>query len=324
MAGLASDVEPIPKDLRSRPRPRPARLDLKVLNQWPTFSIEDEAIAAAREMVVSRPKTRLIRVVTWNVWFDSLQQYLRANALMKEVLREVPDVICLQEVLPGFLESLRKSEALRAAYHISPFEIAGYGSVMLVRSDWEVQFSDKEMPSQMGRRLLMADIRGPWDRQFLTVATVHLESLNNQALRRQQLAYAADTLAERPCAIFCGDFNFDDRQLFGDWDLGKDFTRPPDELENEVLKEILPDFLDVWPAVSKFQPDNRAEPEGFTFDGFLNPQCVPNPLERMRYDRIMVRNLRPLEAKLLGKASINNWGLCASDHFGVIADLGID
>lgn len=80
-------------------------------------------------------------------------------------------------------------------------------------------------------------------------------------------------------------------------------------LENHVLREVLPDFVDAWRAVHPEDP-------GYTFDGETNPICVPDGKERMRYDRLMVSaargsRLRASGAELLGTEEISacDWGL---------------
>jgi hypothetical protein len=48
---------------------------------------------------------RSLRVVTWNLWFDEWQRARRQEALWRTLAELRPDVICLQEVLPGLLET---------------------------------------------------------------------------------------------------------------------------------------------------------------------------------------------------------------------------
>merc|ERR1712039_539207 len=110
--------------------------------------------------------------------------------------------------------------------------------------------------------------------------------------------------------------NFDDTQTYGDWNQSQP-ARLPNELENHVLAEVLPEFVDVWPLL-------RGD-RGITFDGTLNTLCISDPQECMRYDRILFcdRSIgcRPTAADLLGTQPLNDAGLMASDHFGVQADF---
>ena len=61
-----------------------------------------------------------------------------------------------------------------------------------------------------------------------------------------------------------------------------------------------------------------AEP-GFTFDGAINPY-VRDPGERMRYDRVMAKGLRPEQIEMLGKEREEAQPV-PSDHFGLFATL---
>merc|ERR1711988_726955 len=128
----------------------------------------------------------------------------------------------------------------------------------------------------MARKLLVAESHGRCP--GLCVATVHLESLGNAPTRRDQLEWISSLLSEQTHCVLCGDFNFDSSQNYGEW-FPNNRAAP---LENDVLAELLPDFVDAWPAIHAIHGDN----EGFTFDGVLNSHCVPDMQERMRYDRI--------------------------------------
>ncbi|WAS95203.1 endonuclease/exonuclease/phosphatase family protein [Nannocystis poenicansa] len=46
---------------------------------------------------------RSLRIVTWNIWFDEWERARRQEALWQTLAELRPDVICLQEVLPGLL-----------------------------------------------------------------------------------------------------------------------------------------------------------------------------------------------------------------------------
>jgi len=308
--GAAHDM-PMPSDCSSVATRRPPTIDLHALRQFPVPQLEAEA-SAAREVLESRSPLQL-RVVTWNVWFDELCKNDRMQALLTELLVVAPDIICLQEVLPELATAFRASASLTELYDISPFHISCYGCLMLARRDLRAHFVEVPYESTcMGRTLLLADCQGRYP--GVLVATTHLESLNSEARRRAQLTQAAEALQGRSAAVLCGDFNFDATQTYGDWQQSAP-ARPREQLENCVLGEVLPDFEDVWPAL-------RSD-EGFSFDGAANPKCIQDPLERMRYDRVLVRRpcVRPLVVSLLGTQAINDWGVMPSDHFGVQADL---
>jgi len=279
--------------------------------------VVSDAAHGAAALLSTRYPTRM-RVVTWNVWFGEQQMRERMTLLFGEVLKAAPDIICLQEVVPWLETSIRESDSLRSLYAISPFTArAGYGVLMLVRHSFNPAFHIARLPTRMGRELLIADAPD----LGLRVATVHLESLDSEHTRRAQLEVAVKEMSGWPRAILCGDFNFDDRQTWGDWRRGTP-KRAPEALENRVLNEVLPDWVDVWPAVHSTEP-------GITFDGATNPH-VRNRNEIMRYDRIMVRRgagaLVPQAARLLGtsQTTASPLGLLPSDHYGLLVDVDMD
>jgi len=228
------------------------------------------------------------------------------------VLCAAPNVVCLQEVLPELAKALRSCGPLNEVYDISPFDVGAYGCLILTQKDLQAKFTEVPLTTQMGRNLLLARCRARFAN--LIVATVHLESLNSEKTRKVQLQETAEALQDQRYALLCGDFNFDATQTYGDWKLPEP-SRAPHELENHVLQDVLSDFADVWPEL-------HSDP-GFTFDGATNPQCVHDPNERMRYDRILTRCMLPIGASLMGTQSINSAGFMPSDHFGVLVDLSV-
>jgi endonuclease/exonuclease/phosphatase family metal-dependent hydrolase len=253
-------------------------------------------------------------VLTWNIWFDDLAADCRLKALFQELLSVAPDVVCLQEVKPGAAEAIRACTAVCAVYDVSPFDVGLYGNLTLIRKDMSATFVETAFPSDMGRTLLLGECHARCE--GMLIANVHLESLAAEHIRREQLKVTADALAGHEHVLICGDFNFDATRTFGDW-ARETPERTPLTIENRVLVDVLPDFADSWPVVR--------DDEGFTFDGEFNPQCIQNPHERMRYDRVLAKTgkstLRPIAASLLGTSEINSWGLMPSDHFGLQVDL---
>jgi len=194
----------------------------------------------------------------------------------------------------------------------------------------EVHLTKKEMRKGGG------DGCGGGGSVIVTVGNVHLESLDNERTRRGQLRVANSVLGNdgrvdasgrvsEVRAVLCGDFNFDSSMTWGDWKLGrgrgnskskqgKRPPRPPEELENRVLAEEMPDWVDAWPAIHG-DVGSGGDP-GITFDGRTNPACVHDRDERMRYDRIMVKggevaddvaSSKAEESKATGRKAENVW-----------------
>ena len=90
-----------------------------------------------------------------------------------------------------------------------------------------------------------------------------------------------------------------------------------DEIDQSSrLARLLPHFVDAWPVVRGAEP-------GLTFDGANNPY-VRDPDERMRYDRVMVRGLRPARIEMLGEPDLSlqppEEHPVPSDHLGLLDD----
>ena len=92
--------------------------------------------------------TRL-RVLTWNVWFAPTDADRRMAALVREALAQVPDVLCLQEVVPELADSLRTSRAasaLRKVYAVSQNDVGPYGCLLLARHSLGATFKEVRVP----------------------------------------------------------------------------------------------------------------------------------------------------------------------------------
>ena len=116
-----------------------------------------------------------------------------------------------------------------------------------------------------------------------TCTCTHAHAHAHAQVRAEQLEVAARALEAYERAMLVGDFNFDDKQTWGDWRLAGGHVlagrrREGAQLENTVLGRLLPRFVDVWPALHGH--------EGVTYDGAANPH-VADRHERMRYDRIL-------------------------------------
>ena len=270
-----------------------------------------ESAAAARTIATRAPAN--LTVATWNVWFDRTHMRERYTALLLTILTVAPDAIGFQEVVPRLADALRSNEAVSALYSVSPNEIRNYGCLLLVRKDLQPSFTEVAMPTSMGRTLLVAELGA---RPGTQVATVHLESLDSEVMRQQQLQVAAEALGRARHAVLVGDFNFDDRRTWGEWrDPG--LARPAHRLENARLGALLPRFVDAWHAV------RGAATPGLTFDGASNPH-VRDAGERMRYDRVMVRGMRPVQIEMLGVPDLSlppEDHPVPSDHFGLLCTM---
>lgn len=253
-----------------------------------------------------------LSVLTWNIWFDRHEWSHRMEFILAEINRLQPDFVCLQEVIPKFENLLLNSEAAKY-YTISPFynvHNSGYGVIMLAKKAYECQFNFVEFPTNMGRMLLIGStiVAG----RSLAVATAHFESLDNHPLRQEQLKIAARSLANYDTAILTGDFNFCSYRNY------KADTLP---LDNDCLQQIVPDYVDLWPALKGNDPNNTDRTsKGYTFDSTVNKNITQ--IEVARYDRVIARSSsgwQPTSIEIVGSEPIILNRVWPSDHFGLLA-----
>ena len=117
---------------------------------------------------------------------------------MATVLQLSPSVVCFQEVVGPFIRILQRSKEINARYQISPNRIERYGVLTLVKHELQPTFEEVHLPSRMGRNLLLASMGG------LAVGNVHLESLDNEPTRAQQLAQCEQAMKTYDTAILVG------------------------------------------------------------------------------------------------------------------------
>ncbi|MBA2542656.1 MAG: endonuclease/exonuclease/phosphatase family protein [Deltaproteobacteria bacterium] len=238
-----------------------------------------------------------LRILTWNVWFGGHMFEERRAALLGELERRKPDVIALQEVTKELLDVIALQPWIRKAYTLSDLELfQTYDVVVLSRVPLH-RLSALALPTQMGRRLLVAELACG-----LAVGTVHLESMKeSKQPRATQLRLIQPALADLGDAVLCGDMNF----------------QPEDPVENAALDS---GFVDVWPAL---RPDDA----GYTADSQINRMRfeLKPTLSRKRIDRVFLHGTRWKAAKieLVGTEPIDIDGTFTSDHFGLECALTV-
>lgn len=158
-----------------------------------------------------------ISFITFNVWF--WERYLKERALfffgILENLR--PDFVCLQEVTAAFLELLKQHPFIQSHYIISDFHgntVIPYGTMILSHYPLS-SLRIHSLPSNQGRRLLDAEIilekpPGEAPTKKINIATIHLESCDNEVMRKAQLDIIFPIISTFNNSFFMGDFNFPD------------------------------------------------------------------------------------------------------------------
>jgi len=287
-------------------------------DQWSTrmanFDAKEEV-----EKTLSSPDKSSLKVVTYNVWFDTHRFTDRLEALMKLLSEADADVIALQEVTMPWLDGILKESWVRESYTISDATgntLSRYGVLLLVRESNVVSirhhddnaFVLHDLDSLMDRHLLTAKLHVHGE-PFL-IGTVHLESLNSTAVRRAQLETVFPIL-NRTCdnSMLVGDFNFSDG-----WD------------ENQYLDA---QYCDLWTSLV---PSGAGADPGYTMpsDGHYDAWRPDHALLRAARDRF-----KPEKIQIIGKEPCrggsaactechNKGRVCTpSDHFGLVATISV-
>ena len=128
-----------------------------------------QPISSSHPPVVDRITS--LRLLTWNIWFDTLAQSIRFISILSQIL-SIPDldVVGLQEVTPEFLQLAKQHPAVQANWiltdyqdeqHGEEIESTWYGNVVFVRRKWAgcIRGWVKKFPtSSMNRFVVILEI----------------------------------------------------------------------------------------------------------------------------------------------------------------------
>jgi len=256
--------------------------------------------AGAGAAGLAKPHT--LTVLTYNVLASEHQDAQRFPALFRIIEQSQADILCLQEVLPGFLDRLRKQPWFGERYvapKVDGLDAIANGNYICSRYEVDrVEVVDHQSPQ--GRESIIVHLIV--DGQPLAVATCHLESLlRDGPVRAKQLDDVFGRLEKVGDALFAGDFNFGDGEQ-------------PDSAH------LAKDYADAWLQLHPEDP-------GFTWDIEASDMAargsfVDEPSRRI--DRILVRSKKwlPHSIEIVGAESIDSSGrLFPSDHFGLLGTL---
>lgn len=274
-----------------------------------------ELICRARGGAILSNAHDVLRIITWNVWFDPQACMSRWQELLVQALSHDPHVICFQEVTPSLLKIISASVWVQQRFDMSMDILSqSYDVFMLVQHGLNPNWWSIDLPSRMGRRCLVVDftLHGIATR----VATTHLESCHDNAdwrARQLEIIFSevdvnVDAALHLGSVILCGDFNF-----CSSW-----------KEENTNIEKS--DYADAWPKV-------HADDPGYTEDTMRNKMLYSKPNQqdkRVRFDRILVNSPKgrtnttycnAQQIELLGTVGITD-SIWASDHFGLYAEIG--
>lgn len=260
-----------------------------------------------------------ISIMSYNIWFDTIDREKRLISLIDTIKHYDPNIICLQEVIPDIGKLL--IDRLKSSYKfVYPIEIEmSYGCMIFSRYEISHCIEYEYIKSSMGRRLYCIIIECDIikdnthdgnqyiaNRQNLVIATSHFESefkkkINNVKTGQFIQAHKIlnDLYNEYGPVIFCSDTNI---------------------LPHEEKYFITGDknWSDAW------QENGHDSTIEYTYDTKLNLNLKNRDIQkeiRSRIDRIVYRGnsvLVPISFKLIKGLPDN---IEPSDHYGIMADF---
>ncbi|XP_029137340.1 tyrosyl-DNA phosphodiesterase 2 isoform X2 [Labrus bergylta] len=249
-----------------------------------------------------------LSLISWNVdGLDTDNLAERARGLCSFLVLYTPDVVFLQELIPPYIQYLRKRAV---SYLIIEAGEEGYFTGMMLKKS-RVKLIESEIVSypttQMMRNLLVAQVT--FKGQTLCLMTSHFESCKGHAQERmKQMRVVMQRMREAPddiTVLFGGDTNLRD---------------------TEVAKVGLPSMVcDVWERLGK-QEHCR-----YTWDTKANSNKTVPYISRCRFDRVYFRpaskdgvpRLAPDHMALVGLDKLD-CGRYTSDHWGIYCSFSTE
>ncbi|XP_053705019.1 tyrosyl-DNA phosphodiesterase 2 [Synchiropus splendidus] len=281
-------VDDSPETSKTSPEKKPSTECIDLTGESPTTSKDPSE------------ESEELSLISWNVDGLDLENLAeRARGLCSFLVLYHPDVVFLQELIPGYVDYLKKRAV---SYHIiQGGEDCYFTGIMLKKT--RVKLVESEIvnfqTSQM-RNLLVA--QATYKGQKLCLMTSHLESCKDQAaLRMKQLSLVMQRMTNAPgdvTVVFGGDTNLRDA---------------------EVAKVGLPaNVLDVWEKLGK--PEHCR----YTWDTKINSNKNARYVSRCRFDRVYLRPATEESVPHLGPSHMTVLGVepldCRryiSDHWGL-------
>jgi len=150
------------------------------------------------------------KIVSYNIWFGSHNFFNRRIAILELLKNKDADVVCLQEVTSHFYNTLMEDQFIRENYYLSDSHFNSYNVVIL--SKFPMKFYILNLPSNMNRNLVIGELitQQSSKNSTLVFSSSHLESLENEDLRKTQLEKSFEVIKSFNNSLLVGDFNIDD------------------------------------------------------------------------------------------------------------------
>ncbi|TRY84388.1 hypothetical protein DNTS_025473 [Danionella cerebrum] len=259
-----------------------------------------------KAVLTSDSEDAKLSIISWNVdGLDTLNISDRARGLCSYLALYTPDVVFLQELIPCYIQYLKKRAV--SYLFVEGSDDQYFTAIMLKRSS--IKFVESEIipypTTQMLRNLLLAQVT--FSGQKLYLMTSHLESCKNQAQERmKQLRVVLQKFKEAPedaTVIFAGDTNLRDTEVIH-------------------VGGLPAGVCDVWEQLGK-QEHCR-----YTWDTKANSNKQAPYVSRCRFDRIFLRSanrhprVTPEHMALIGMDKLD-CGRYISDHWGIYCTFNL-
>lgn len=251
-----------------------------------------------------------MRIATFNIWNSDRGMPLREQQIINEIKTVNSDVICLQEVKEEAYNNL-KSELTEYQY--------SYYHNLDPEYDGLAIFSKYPIIKKQDLKCAIL-ITCEYKNNIYLVVNVHLpwDSVNKKEQYIVNILKEAERI-EADYSILTGDFNCSASSSVHQYITGQT------TLLNTEVSSFWDDLAEVHAEISNLKPEN-------TLDLRTNPRWKGKnyAVTSGRLDRIYLRDAFPKpfpELKyfsLFGKGVSEESGYCASDHYGVVAEISVD
>ena len=237
----------------------------------------------------------IIKILSFNCLIDTYNKNVtnltpRIPVILHYLEKYNADIICLQEITIKSKKLIMENKFIRENYYITSNEPKIFGQLMLTKyiplAQNLVAFNGNHMKKYL--QMIFSNSND----ELIEIYNIHLTSnqqKNSDKKRDEQIDQLFSELRESKI-IIAGDFNNDDIMNYND-------------------------FKDTWLSLRK--------DDGFTFDYIENglTSKTTTSFIRTRIDKILFRDLKPININLAFDKSINK--VWASDHFGLISEFNL-
>ena len=251
-----------------------------------------------------------MQIATYNIWNSEMGMPYRSGCIIREISGAEADVICLQEVQNKAMTSDIAHRAGYPYFYFDSYRDSEEGLCILSN----IPFAECESWLDHSNAIFCSVCH---DNKTISVINIHLP-WDSVAERERQIVEIVAGVHNKKCDLvfMAGDFNCAEtsdvhRFLTGECRLDQ--------------KEAVPCWFDLASSYAELTA-SEIEP---TLNFRENPRFKHNTIElNSRFDRILLRNTYPCEFPVLrncmifGKTIYEDIQLSASDHYGVMVDIG--